>query len=209
MPTDGVRVAGPAAEPDNPENPFVPLLPRSLLALCCAAIVASFSIGSAQAAPAGTPSSRAEVANGSSKGKDGADDGTSKRERKQEQKRGAEIVARARQYEGTPYRWGGSSPAGFDCSGFTMYIYGQFDVKLPRDLGGQLESGRRIDRDDLIPGDLLIFQNTYRRGISHGGIYIGEGRFIHAVDESTGVVISSLGSNYWASRYYGASRPGR
>ena len=85
----------------------------------------------------------------------------------------------------------------------------RFGAKLSRDLEGQLESGRRIDRDDLIPGDLLIFENTYRRGIAHGGIYIGDGRIIHAVDESTGMLVGALGNDYWASRYYGASRPGR
>ena len=184
------------------------LLPRAVLALSCAAILASSSIGAAQAAPSRVSPSQADVTTGSSTGKNG-DNTASEREHKQEQKRGAEIAARALEYAGSPYRWGGSSPAGFDCSGFTMFIYGEFGVRLPRDLEGQLASGRRIDRDGLIPGDLLIFENTYRHGISHGGIYLGDGRFIHAADERTGVVVSALENTYWASRYYAASRPGR
>jgi len=94
------------------------------------------------------------------------------RERRRETQRGEAIARTALEYVGYPYRWGGRSPdGGFDCSGFTMFVYSTVGLELPRDLGGQLESGRWIEQDELIPGDLLIFANTYRRGVSHSAVY--------------------------------------
>ena len=203
-------------------------LPRRLgLALSCAALLAASTVGSAFAQPAREPSGKTTSESGrsaaessktppastgeSSTAKPSAEQSqksTAKQE-KQEKKRGAAIAAKAREYVGYPYAWGGASPAGFDCSGFIMYIYGTFGLELGRDLGGQLESGRPIEPDQLQPGDLVIFQNTYKGGISHGGVYVGHGQFVHANDESTGVVVSSMGSSYWAPRFYGASRPRR
>jgi cell wall-associated NlpC family hydrolase len=75
------------------------------------------------------------------------------------------------------------------------------------DLWGQLQAGPRISRENLQPGDLVFFQNTYRAGISHSGIYIGGGRFINAEDYGKGVKVASMGDSYWAARYFGASRP--
>ena len=66
-----------------------------------------------------------------------------------------------------------------------------------------------FERDHLIPGDLLIFHNTYKRGISHSAVYIGDGQFVHANDERTGVLVSTFANHYWEARFYGASRPGR
>jgi cell wall-associated NlpC family hydrolase len=120
---------------------------------------------------------------------------------------GDRIAAIAKKYLGTPYRWSGSSPSGFDCSGFTSFIYRQAGIPIPRDLGGQLNSGPSVSVDDLEPGDLVIFQNTYMRGLSHAGIYIGDGQFIDAQDEADGVVVNSLESSNWASHIAGASRP--
>ncbi len=119
---------------------------------------------------------------------------------------GAQVADLAQQSVGSAYRWGGSSPAGFDCTGFVMWVYAQFGVALPHDEAGQLASGALVGADDLQPGDILVFANTYRRGLSHVGIYVGDGRFVHAVDESHGVVVSSLWDGYWAPRLVGASR---
>ncbi len=121
--------------------------------------------------------------------------------------RGELVVSTAMKYLGYRYRYGGTTPSGFDCSGFTYYVYNKVGVKLSRDMNVQINSGPRISRDNLMPGDLLFWSNTYKRGLSHAGIYIGNGKFIHAENESTGVVISSLNTAYWASRYTAAVRP--
>mgnify|MGYP005844013151 FL=1 len=120
---------------------------------------------------------------------------------------GWKIVEVASKYLGSRYVWGGTSPAGFDCSGFVWYVYKTAGSYVPRDLWGQLQAGPRVKQDNLLPGDIVFFENTYTYGLSHDGIYIGGGRFIHAASEREGVTISSLSERYWAARYYGASRP--
>jgi cell wall-associated NlpC family hydrolase len=112
----------------------------------------------------------------------------------------------AEQYVGSPYRWGGTSPAGFDCTGFVMWVYSQFGVSLPHDEAGQLASGRTVSTDSLQPGDVVIFANTYKSGLSHSGIYVGDGEFVHAADERHGVVLSPLWDDYWGPRLVGATR---
>jgi cell wall-associated NlpC family hydrolase len=119
---------------------------------------------------------------------------------------GVQVADLAQEQVGARYHWGGMSPAGFDCTGFVMWVYSQFGVDLPRNEAGQLESGTRVSADELQPGDVLVFANTYRRGLSHVGIYVGDGRFVHAVDERHGVTISNLWDGYWAPRFVGASR---
>ena len=121
---------------------------------------------------------------------------------------GATAVSIAMQYLGYRYVYGGSSPRGFDCSGLVYYVYHtRMGMAVGRDTDAQLGSGTRVTRANLQPGDILIFANTYKAGPSHAGIYIGGGRFIHAENESTGVVISSLSTSYWANHYYSAVRP--
>ena len=120
-------------------------------------------------------------------------------------RRGAQIVQMAQQYMGTPYAWGGSSPGGFDCSGFIYYIYGQFGISLPRMSDGQFEVGRAISGDNLLPGDLVFF-TTYEPGASHVGIYLGGGCFIHASSAAGEVTITPLGKSYYQERYLGARR---
>ena len=121
---------------------------------------------------------------------------------------GQQVVAIAMRYVGYRYVWSGSSPGtGFDCSGLTSYAYRLAGRPIPRDLWGQLNAGPRIARGDLQPGDLVFFQNTYRSGLSHVGIYIGGGRFVHAASEYTGVIVTGLGEAFWNARYVGASRP--
>ena len=104
------------------------------------------------------------------------------------------------------YVFGGTSPAGFDCSGFVYYIHNVTGSPVGRSMYGQYNGGPHISRSELQPGDTVFFANTYMPGLSHDGIYIGGGQFIHASDETTGVVISSMNTSYWASHYVGATR---
>jgi cell wall-associated NlpC family hydrolase len=119
---------------------------------------------------------------------------------------GDQVAQLAEQYVGSRYAWGGTSPAGFDCTGFVLFVFGQFGIDLPHDEAGQLASGPAVAAEDLQPGDVLVFANTYRRGLSHVGIYLGDGRFVHAVDERVGVTVSDLWDAYWSPRFVGASR---
>jgi len=122
-------------------------------------------------------------------------------------KTGGKIVAIAMKYIGAPYVWGGTTPSGFDCSGFVLYSVLQTTGKrLPRSTYDQVNSGVYVAKENLQPGDLLFFANTYGAGITHTGIYIGGGRFIHAENEGTGVVISSITDGYYAETYYAGRR---
>lgn len=114
------------------------------------------------------------------------------------------IVETAKACVGVPYAWGGESMKGFDCSGLVQYVFKQNGITLGRTCVKQYQAGMPIGKDDLIPGDLVFFQNTYTSGLSHVGIYIGDGEFIHA--SSNGVMVSKLSSAYWTSHYYGARR---
>lgn len=120
---------------------------------------------------------------------------------------GNALVSYAMRYLGYPYVWATHGPSSFDCSGFTYWVV--LNV-LGRDIGAgtwtQVSAGASVSRGNLQPGDLVFFQNTYTTGLSHVGMYIGNDQFIHAQNESTGVVISDLNSSYYASRWYGAVR---
>jgi len=119
---------------------------------------------------------------------------------------GSSVVGAAMKYLGARYVFGATSPAGFDCSGFVWYVHKALGKPVSRGLWGQLNGGPRIALSALQPGDTVFFANTYMPGLSHAGIYIGGGRFIHASDESSGVKISSLSDSYWGPRYIGAAR---
>jgi len=113
------------------------------------------------------------------------------------------VVGVAMRYLGTPYVWGGSSPGGFDCSGFVAYVFGQVGVALPHYSGAQYGYGTAVPRDQLQPGDLVFFD-----GLGHVGIYIGGGQFVHAPHTGDVVKISSLSESWYASTYVGARRIG-
>jgi len=114
---------------------------------------------------------------------------------------GDKIVRYAKQFLGVPYVYGGSSPrSGFDCSGLVRYVYRHFGISLAHSSYAQFQTGRRIARDGLKPGDLVFFH-----GEGHVGIYIGAGRFIHAAHSGTRVAIASLGG-WYSGDYDGARR---
>jgi cell wall-associated NlpC family hydrolase len=120
---------------------------------------------------------------------------------------GEAIANFALSYLGYPYVAGGNSPYGFDCSGFTQFVYiNMLGVDIGHGVEGQPSAGYWVDWGNWMPGDLIVFQNTYKAGISHVGIYIGEGQFVHAENEATGVTISSIYSGYYSARYWGAVR---
>lgn len=117
---------------------------------------------------------------------------------------GDQAVSTAYNYLGTPYVWGGTSPNGFDCSGFTQYVFKQLGVSLNRTAASQLKNGTKVT--SLQTGDLVFFANTYSTSAaaSHVGIYIGNNQFIHAANG--GVKITSMDQEYYAARYIGARR---
>ena len=119
------------------------------------------------------------------------------------------ILAEAMKHLGKPYAWGASGPNAFDCSGFTQYVYARIGISIPRDMPGQLRAGPAVGLRELAAGDLVFFSNTYQYGLSHNGIYIGGGKFIHSQSERAGVTISNMSDPYWSSRFTGASRPYR
>ena len=125
-------------------------------------------------------------------------------------KTAVEVVAYAKRYLGSPYRYGGESPDGFDCSGFTRFVFKRFGYELPHRSLWQFERCDKLDADDLLPGDLVFFAGSKGgNDINHTGIVTevdnrGEFRFIHAA--STGVVVSESRQTYYAERYIGACR---
>ncbi|MBV8202434.1 MAG: C40 family peptidase [Acidobacteria bacterium] len=117
------------------------------------------------------------------------------------------LVEQAMTYLGTPYRRGGTSRRGLDCSGLVGAVYGEQGVDLPRTAAEQFREGVAVAESDLRPGDLVFFRDTYKRGISHVGIYIGDGRFLHAAGRRHGVIVSELSRPYYHLRFAGARRP--
>ena len=134
--------------------------------------------------------------------------GKKRRNKKQQASgNGRDVVRVAKKYKGAKYKWGGASPKGFDCSGFTWYVYQKATgLDITRGVQEQWNRGQSVGKNDWKPGDIVFFKNTFERGLSHNGIYIGGDDFIHAENERTGVVISSLKSDYYSDHYAGARR---
>lgn len=116
--------------------------------------------------------------------------------------KGADVLAYAMQFVGYPYVYGGSSTSGFDCSGFTQYVYKHFGVTLNRTAAAQSSNGTAVSRSNLQPGDLVMFGSP----INHVGIYAGGGRIVHAANPSRGVTTDTINSGYYNTNYVCARR---
>ncbi|MFH1454451.1 MAG: C40 family peptidase [Armatimonadota bacterium] len=114
------------------------------------------------------------------------------------------IIQSAKSYLGVPYKWGGTTGYGFDCSGFTMTMFRKYGINIRRCADEQYYQGYYVSRSEMLPGDLVFF-STYMAGPSHVGIYLGGSKFIHASSRG-GVKISSLNEAYYSSCYLGARR---
>lgn len=114
------------------------------------------------------------------------------------------IVDEAKKLVGVPYHFGGTTPKGFDCSGFIQYVFHKKGVPLPRSADEQFGEGEKIGMNFLEPGDLVFF-TTYESGVSHSGLYLGDGYFISATS-SRGVAVATMKDGYWRERYIGAKR---
>lgn len=113
------------------------------------------------------------------------------------------LVSNALSLKGVPYVYGGTSRSGFDCSGYTQYVFKGSGISLPRTSSAQFNAGTSVQKSELQTGDLVFF-TTYAKGPSHVGIYVGGGNFIHA--SNSGVRVTSLNDGYYANRYVGARR---
>jgi len=115
------------------------------------------------------------------------------------------VLQKAKSYQGVPYVWGGTSPSGFDCSGFTHYVMLKNGIIIQRTASAQYKEGISVSKSYLKPGDLVFF-STYKAGPSHVGIYVGNNKFIHASSGAGKVVISNLNTSYYVQHYIGARR---
>ena len=119
---------------------------------------------------------------------------------------GQQIVETAKKYLGVPYVYGGTSPSGFDCSGLVYYVLKSHGITVSRSSAAMYKCGTPIKKSELQPGDLVFFQNTYTAGISHVGIYVGNGQFIHSPNRGKSVCFADLNSDYYTEHYYGSIR---
>jgi cell wall-associated NlpC family hydrolase len=123
------------------------------------------------------------------------------------QTEGDRIAEQATRYQGTRYKFGGTSKHGIDCSGLVMRVYEDLKMKrLPHASSALYDAGQPVALKDLRPGDLVFFKNTYRHGISHVGVYAGHNKFVHAADHRHGVIMTPLSDPYYQLHYAGARR---
>jgi len=118
------------------------------------------------------------------------------------------LLEDAKYFKGGKYVWGGTTPEGFDCSGYVQYLYKKHNINLPRTAWAQSKKGQIVERDNLQKGDLLFFLTDKKRGIpiTHVGIYIGNGNFIHAASKKQGIIISPLTHGSYAKTFVSARR---
>ena len=120
---------------------------------------------------------------------------------------GVRVAHRALGYEGTRYRFGGTTKKGLDCSGLVNRVWDDLKMKkIPRASDALYNSGKPVHLGELRAGDLVFFKNTYRHGISHVGVYTGNNKFVHAANHSKGVTITKLSDPYYQLHYAGARR---
>lgn len=119
---------------------------------------------------------------------------------------GQAVVDEAMKHVGKAYVYGASGPNAFDCSGFTSYVFRQLGYTLNRVAADQMKNGVAVERANLQPGDIVLFNNRGTSYIGHVGIYIGNNKMVHASTSSTGVIVTDLNSGYYAERYAGARR---
>jgi cell wall-associated NlpC family hydrolase len=166
-------------------------LVTALLAVCCAVAGACATTG-AVPKPFPTPSVRGpEPGRSPVEGVAGGE--------------ASSLVRTALEFQGVPYRNGGADPSGFDCSGFTQYVFAQYQVGLPREVRRQFETGVAIAPSEVVPGDLLFFTTT-DPGASHVGIAAGGDLFVHAPSSNGVVRLERWSSSYWSARFVGARR---
>ncbi|MEM7401940.1 MAG: C40 family peptidase [Pseudomonadota bacterium] len=120
-------------------------------------------------------------------------------------KKGQKIADLARAMLGSPYKYGGDSPSGFDCSGLVFYTHGELGIRTPRTSLQQFNTAKAITTTQLSSGDLVFFKLN-KQDVSHVGIYIGQGRFVHAPKSGKRVSVNYLNDEYWKPRFAGAGR---
>lgn len=200
-PTAPAEFAPMSFEPSHPlapllGNPYVlslaQLKPKNAGALTPVAALKPFPVAVSAAKRGGSPRDRMAMNRGGSP----------------RDRMGSGMASQALSYRGMPYRRGAASPSrGFDCSGLIYFLLRQRGFNPPRTAAGYRNWGQGVAKSQLKSGDLLLFANTYKRGISHIGVYLGNGKFVHAATSSTGVRVSSLNEAYYGGKYYGARRP--
>jgi len=118
------------------------------------------------------------------------------------------LLEDAKYFKGGKYVWGGTTPQGFDCSGYVQYLYKKHRVNLPRTAYAQSKKGEAVDINNLQKGDLLFFLTDKKRGIpvTHVGIYLGDGQFIHAASKKKGIIISPVHYGYYSNKFVSAKR---
>lgn len=119
---------------------------------------------------------------------------------------GSKVVSTAYRYRGRPYVFGARGPYSFDCSGFTRYVYRLYGYYLPHSAASQSRLGQYVSKGNWKAGDLIFFRNTYKAGVSHVGIYVGNNRMIHAWPKKGVIVTTFTAYRYFTSRYAGARR---